>query len=85
MQFIQKLEIVLSAVPVMAESINSSNKCKNGDLVKIETSKNASPPLHWLSSSATGKARSAISRYWQDKSTEDTNLSNKTTRVLASK
>ncbi len=43
---------------------------KNGDLVNIETSKNASPSLHWLSSSTTGKARSAIRRYWQDKSTE---------------
>ena len=48
---------------------------KNGDLVKIETSKNASPSMHWLSSSATGKARSAIRRYWQDKSTE-TNQNN---------
>jgi RelA/SpoT family (p)ppGpp synthetase len=46
---------------------------KNGDLVNIETSKNASPSLHWLSSSATGKARSAIRRYWQDKSTENKN------------
>ena len=45
---------------------------KNGDLVNIETSKNASPSLHWLSSSTTGKARSAIRRYWQDKSTEKT-------------
>ena len=44
---------------------------KNGDLVNIETSKNASPSLHWLSSSATGKARSSIRKYWQDKSTED--------------
>ena len=43
---------------------------KNGDLVNILTSKNASPSLHWLSSSTTGKARSAIRRYWQDKSTE---------------
>ena len=42
---------------------------KNGDLVNIETSKNSSPSLHWLSSSATGKARSAIRRYWQDKLT----------------
>ncbi len=47
---------------------------KNGDLVNIETSKNASPSLHWLSSSATGKARSAIRRYWQDKSTENSNI-----------
>ena len=46
---------------------------KNGDLVNIETSKNASPSLHWLSSSATGKARSAIRRYWQDKSIENIN------------
>ena len=47
---------------------------KNGDLVKIETSKNASPSLHWLTSSTTGKARSAIRRYWQDKSTENSNI-----------
>ena len=44
---------------------------KNGDLVNIETSKNASPSLHWLTSSTTGKASSAIRRYWQDKSTEE--------------
>jgi RelA/SpoT family (p)ppGpp synthetase len=43
---------------------------KNGDLVKIVTSKNASPSLHWLSSSQTGKARASIRRYWQDKSLE---------------
>jgi RelA/SpoT family (p)ppGpp synthetase len=41
---------------------------KNGDMIKITTSKNASPSLHWLSSSKTGKARSSIRRYWQDKS-----------------
>ena len=40
---------------------------KNGDMVKIITSKNASPSLHWLSSSKTGKARASIRRYWQDK------------------
>ena len=40
---------------------------KNGDLIKIVTSKNASPSLHWLSSSKTGKARASIRRYWQDK------------------
>ncbi len=43
---------------------------KNGDMVRIETSKNASPSLHWLSSAKTGKARAAIRRYWQDKSSE---------------
>ena len=46
----------------------------NGDLVNIETSKNASPSLHWLSSSTTGKARSAIRRYWQDKSLESSKI-----------
>ncbi len=56
-------------------SVNGRNETlqtilKNGDLVSIETSKSASPSLHWLSSSKTGKARSAIRRYWQDKSTE---------------
>ena len=44
------------------------NILNNGDMVKIETSKNASPSLHWLSSAKTGKARAAIRRYWQDKS-----------------
>ncbi len=43
---------------------------KNGDMVKIITSKNASPSLHWLSLSKTGKARASIRRYWQDKSLE---------------
>ena len=38
---------------------------KNGDMVKIITSKKVSPSLHWLSSTKTGKARSAIKRYWQ--------------------
>ena len=46
-------------------------------MINIETSKNASPSLHWLTSSATGKARSAIRRYWQDKSTEDKIKTNK--------
>ena len=55
----------------------TSTILKNGDLVNIETSKNASPSLHWLSSSATGKARSAIRRYWQDKSTESSNIEEK--------
>ena len=37
----------------------------NGDVVKIITSKNVSPSLHWLSSTKTGKARASIRRYWQ--------------------
>tara|TARA_B100000579_G_scaffold188444_1_gene153778 strand:+ start:4556 stop:6304 length:1749 start_codon:yes stop_codon:yes gene_type:complete len=45
---------------------------KNGDMVKIINSKKVSPSLHWLSSSKTGKARAAIRKYWQNK-TSDTN------------
>jgi len=40
---------------------------KNGDLVHIKGSKNASPSLQWLSYAATGKARASIRRYWQSK------------------
>ena len=50
---------------------------KNGDMIKILTSKNASPSLHWLSSSKTGKARASIKRYWQDKSLENTKVKEK--------
>jgi RelA/SpoT family (p)ppGpp synthetase len=61
----------------IGSSVNGTEKTlqhilKNGDMVKIETSKNASPSLHWLSSAKTGKARAAIRRYWQDKSLENT-------------
>jgi GTP pyrophosphokinase/guanosine-3',5'-bis(diphosphate) 3'-pyrophosphohydrolase len=38
---------------------------RNGDMVKIITSKKISPSLHWLSSSKTGKARSSIRKHWQ--------------------
>ncbi|MDA9707233.1 RelA/SpoT family protein [Candidatus Pelagibacter sp.] len=38
---------------------------RNGDVIKIITSKKVSPSLHWLSSTKTGKARSAIRKYWQ--------------------
>ncbi len=50
------------------------NNLYNGDMVEIITSKNASPSLHWLSSSKTGKARASIRRYWQDKSLENTQI-----------
>ena len=43
---------------------------KNGDMIKITTSKKVSPSLHWLSTSKTGKARAAIRRYWQNSSDE---------------
>ena len=38
------------------------NVLNNGDMVRIETSKNASPSLHWLSSAKTGKARAALAK-----------------------
>ena len=40
---------------------------KNGDMIKIYVSKKASPSLHWLSLTKTGKARASIRRYWQNK------------------
>ena len=44
---------------------------KNGDMVKIITSKKVSPSLHWLSSSKTGKARASIRKHWQDRLLEN--------------
>jgi len=38
---------------------------RNGDEVKVITSKNVSPSLHWLTTTKTGKARAAIRRHWQ--------------------
>ncbi len=43
---------------------------RNGDTVKIITSKNNSPSLHWLPTTKTGKARSAIRKYWHDRGEE---------------
>ena len=43
---------------------------RNGDTVKITTSKNQSPSLHWIPTTKTGKARAAIRRYWHDRGEE---------------
>ena len=43
---------------------------RNGDMVKIITSKNKSPSLHWIPITKTGKARSSIRRYWHAKGEE---------------
>jgi GTP diphosphokinase / guanosine-3',5'-bis(diphosphate) 3'-diphosphatase len=43
---------------------------RNGDTVKIITSKNHSPSLHWIPVTKTGKARASIRRYWHDKGEE---------------
>ena len=40
---------------------------RNGDLVKIIVSKKASPSLHWLSLTKTGKARAGIRKHWYNK------------------
>ena len=42
----------------------------NGDVVDIITSKNKSPSLHWIPVTKTGKARSAIRKYWYTKGEE---------------
>jgi len=42
----------------------------NGDVVDIITSKNRSPSLHWIPITKTGKARSAIRKYWYKKGEE---------------
>jgi GTP diphosphokinase / guanosine-3',5'-bis(diphosphate) 3'-diphosphatase len=43
---------------------------RNGDVVEITTSKNKSPSLHWITITKTGKARSAIRKYWHTKGEE---------------
>ena len=40
---------------------------RNGDTVKIINSKKNSPSLHWIPITKTGKARSAIRKYWHDR------------------
>ena len=42
----------------------------NGDIIKITTSKNKSPSLHWIPITKTGKARSSIRKYWHAKGEE---------------
>ena len=42
----------------------------NGDVVDIITSINKSPSLHWIPITKTGKARSAIRKYWYKKREE---------------
>jgi guanosine-3',5'-bis(diphosphate) 3'-pyrophosphohydrolase len=44
----------------------------NGDVIDIITSKNKSPSLHWIPITKTGKARSAIRKYWYKKGEEKT-------------
>jgi len=46
------------------------NILHNGDVVDIITSKNKSPSLHWIPITKTGKARSAIRKYWYKRGEE---------------
>ena len=55
---------------------------RNGDVVKIITSKKVSPSLHWLSLTKTGKARAAIRRYWQYRENRKSNKSKKYNTTL---
>ena len=55
---------------------------KNGDIVEIKTSKKASPSLHWLPLTKTGKARAGIRRYWQQKGNPEILKSKQYTSVL---
>jgi RelA/SpoT family (p)ppGpp synthetase len=43
------------------------NILRNGDRVKIITSKKQSPSLHWIPITKTGKARASIRRYWHER------------------
>jgi len=58
------------------------NILKNGDIVEIKTSKKASPSLHWLPLTKTGKARAGIRRYWQQKENPEILKSKQYTSVL---
>ncbi len=53
------------ACEINGKSSPLQSTLKNGDMIKIITSKKVSPSLHWLSSSKTGKARASIRKHWQ--------------------
>ncbi len=56
---------------------------KNGDMVKIITSKKVSPSLHWLSSSKTGKARASIRKHWQGRLLDNDSKTKEYTSTLS--
>jgi len=56
---------------------------RNGDMIKIITSKKVSPSLHWLSSSKTGKARASIRKHWQDRLLENESKTKEYTSTLS--
>ena len=56
---------------VNGKNLALQSTLKNGDMIKIITSKKVSPSLHWLSSSKTGKARASIRKHWQGRLLEN--------------
>jgi len=56
---------------------------RNGDMVKIITSKKISPSLHWLSSSKTGKARASIKKHWHGRLLENEEKTKEYTSTLS--
>ena len=61
----KSLEKTALIMEVNGELKDLSFQIKEDSNVKIITSKNISPSLHWLSTTKTGKARAAIRRHWQ--------------------
>ncbi len=55
---------------------------RNGDRVNIITSKKQSPSLHWIPITKTGKARSAIRRYWHNKDEQKQEITKKYNTTL---
>ena len=70
MLYIQKLVIALVACKINGNDSELQSILHNGDVVDIITSKNKSPSLHWIPITKTGKARSAIRKYWYKKGEE---------------
>ncbi len=62
-----KLGDNLSSCEINGRGSPLQSVLKNGDIVNIESLKNYSPSLQWLSYAKTGKARSSIRRFWAQK------------------
>jgi len=62
-----KVGDTMAACEINGRGSPLQSNLKNGDIVKIISSKNVSPSLQWLTYAKTGKARAAIRRYWHSK------------------
>ena len=56
---------------VNGKYVSLDTKLKSGDLVEIDTAKNAHPSEKWLEYTKTSKARARITRYLKAKETLD--------------